>query len=494
MHRHTAPSPPARHRARTRALGTVALALLGVLLLSGCTVRTQGAQMPPAHDTSAPDWLPLRSEVLQSFIVAGSYEAARGREEGIQPAGYQRRLDDLPEDASGGELVELRVGVRHGGSGPERQGPWDSGSRLQLAYDPDNDLRFPLDDPEQQSPADAQWLQPDASGLIAEQTFSAPYAALEGVTFALQAPMLVSPGTATIGPDTVTATTLPDGTIYAATIGPGATVEVLGSEGIFVAIRLSDGSIGYAWNGAFANLPRPEAAASGALIIELLDSDGAVIRSSRIESGDLRHDPRRTVRWDNVGDSIGRTFTLRWRVEGTPAIGLRLLPDDPYADGALQSDPTADIAFRPRFHIGDPLLDIPLDQLERDDDWLIVRDLPDLMPRSTVRLTIVPGDGPDADDLQFAIARDRWLYGTWGATNADRVSFRGALFLQTRYERDVDLRGTLGSATDALRDGVSDDAVFAGIWLLLLGTATVGGGWLLVRRPTSTATNRGGRD
>ncbi len=470
------------------------LALLAVLLLSGCTVRTQGAQMPPPHDATTPDWLPLRSEVIQSFIVAGSYEAARGREPGIQPADYQRRLDGLPEDASGGELVELRIGIRHGGSGPERQGPWDSGSRLQLAYDPDSDLRFPLDDPAEQQLADAQWLQPDASGVIAEQTFVAPYAALEGVTFALQGPMLVSPGTATIGPDTVTATTLPDGTIYAATIGPGATVEVLGSAGIFVAIQLSDGSIGYAWNGAFADLPTPEPAARGALIIELLDSDGAVIRTNRIESGDLRNDPRRTVRWESVGDSTGRAFTLRWRVDGTPAIGLRLLPDNPYEEGTLQSDPGADVAFRPRFHIGDPLLDVSIDQLQRDDDWLVVRDLPELMPRSTVRLTIVPGDGPDTDDLQFGIARDRWLYGTWGATNADRVSFRGALFLQTRYERDVDLRGTLGSATAALRDGVSDDAVFAGIWLLLLSASTIGGGWLLVclRRSTPpTATDRG---
>jgi hypothetical protein len=88
-------------------------------------------QSPVLHDYGSTNWLPLTAEVEQSFISGPGNSAAIENDPGTTPEEYLERLSRLPEDARGGSLQRLRVGLRLSG---RDDAAWDTNARLQLAY------------------------------------------------------------------------------------------------------------------------------------------------------------------------------------------------------------------------------------------------------------------------------------------------------------------------------------------------------------------------
>jgi hypothetical protein len=129
------------------------------------------------------------------------------------------------------------------------------------------------------------------------------------------------------------------------------------------------------------------------------------------------------------------------------------------------------------------LLDIALDDLPRDGDWLTIEQPPSLSSGQVVNLRIVPGEGHDADRLQYGVTPDRAPYGAWMATNAAGSNAGGALLLRTVYERDVALRPMLTDTLHQLRDAAADDLAFSAVWAIALTGLLAGAGWLWRLRP-----------
>jgi hypothetical protein len=111
-------------------------------------------------------------------------------------------------------------------------------------------------------------------------------------------------------------------------------------------------------------------------------------------------------------------------------------------------------------------MDLAVDALPRDGDWVRVPDPPGVESRRVVSLEVVPGAGPGAGALQYGITPDRMPYGGWMATTGDGASLSGALLLQTRYDRNVALGAIAGSATSHLRSAARRDVMFAAVWVL----------------------------
>lgn len=102
------------------------------LLLSGCSAQVAGMQSPVLHDYGSIDWIPVTQEIEQRFIAGSGNSAAVQNDPGTTPGEYQARLSQLPEDARGGTLRRLRLGLRLSG---RNDAAWNTGARLQLAYD-----------------------------------------------------------------------------------------------------------------------------------------------------------------------------------------------------------------------------------------------------------------------------------------------------------------------------------------------------------------------
>lgn len=129
------------------------------------------------------------------------------------------------------------------------------------------------------------------------------------------------------------------------------------------------------------------------------------------------------------------------------------------------------------------LFDTSVDSLPRDGGWLTIGRPPSLTSGQVVNLRIVPGNGRDAERLQYGITPDRVPYGGWIASNADGGGAGGALLLRTTYERDVALRPVLTGAFRALRAAPRDDLRFSVVWALSLAGLLAGAGWIWNSRP-----------
>jgi hypothetical protein len=134
-----------------------------------------------------------------------------------------------------------------------------------------------------------------------------------------------------------------------------------------------------------------------------------------------------------------------------------------------------------------PLLDLSMDDLPRDGDWLRIEDPPSITSGEVVNLRIVPGAGPDADRLRYGVIPDRAPYGGWLATNAAGESAGGALLLRTSYERNVALNSIVTDGLANLRDAAGADLLFGAAWALALAGMLTGAGWLCRLPPARDA-------
>jgi hypothetical protein len=166
------------------------------------------------------------------------------------------------------------------------------------------------------------------------------------------------------------------------------------------------------------------------------------------------------------------------------AVGLRL-------EGANELEPSGvwDTGARLQLIGADaaPILDLSVDGLPRDGDWLTIEDPPTIVSGQVVSLRIVPGDGPDADRLRYGVIPDRAPYGGWFATNAAGDSAGGALLARTAYERNVALGSVVSDGLANLRDAARDDLLFGAAWALALAGMLAGAGWLWRLRPARDA-------
>lgn len=105
------------------------LALLTLLALTGCTTRTAGMQAPLAHDHDPLYWRPLDSTVAQTFVVAPAYTALVENDPATDAATLQQRIANLPDDARGSKLVELRIALR-----PAADLTFDDESTIELRH------------------------------------------------------------------------------------------------------------------------------------------------------------------------------------------------------------------------------------------------------------------------------------------------------------------------------------------------------------------------
>ena len=117
-------------QSKLRLLPLVALV---PLLLAGCSAQVSGMQSPALHDYGALEWVPVDREIQQSLIVGTGYSAAIENDQTTTPEELVARLAALPEDATSGELIELRLPLRLS-EGPD--GAWDSGATIQVRREP----------------------------------------------------------------------------------------------------------------------------------------------------------------------------------------------------------------------------------------------------------------------------------------------------------------------------------------------------------------------
>lgn len=162
-------------------------------------------------------------------------------------------------------------------------------------------------------------------------------------------------------------------------------------------------------------------------------------------------------------------------------VGLRL-------EGASELQPSGvwDTGARVQIVVASesaPILDVAVDDLPRDGDWLSIENPPQVTSGQVVSLRLVPGDGPDAERLRFGVTPDRAPYGGWVANIEGGNSAGGALLLRTTYVRDVALRQIASDSLGNLRDAARDDLLFSTVWTLALAGLLAGGGWLWRMRP-----------
>jgi hypothetical protein len=88
------------------------VALASILVAGACTTRTAGMQSPLGHDYDGLQWRPLDHSVSQAVTVAPAYTALVENDPSTSPDELRARIDALPADVRGSELVELQVLVR----------------------------------------------------------------------------------------------------------------------------------------------------------------------------------------------------------------------------------------------------------------------------------------------------------------------------------------------------------------------------------------------
>ncbi len=161
-------------------------------------------------------------------------------------------------------------------------------------------------------------------------------------------------------------------------------------------------------------------------------------------------------------------------------IGLRL-----EAANELQQSGVWDTGARLQIVYAEPaqILDLAIDDLPRDGDWLTIEEPPAVASGHVISLRLVPGDGADASNLRYGVTPDRVPYGGWDATSEDGRNAGGALLLRTIYERDVALWPVVTDILSNLRDTARDDLLFGAAWALMIAGLLTGAGWLWRLRP-----------
>jgi hypothetical protein len=419
--------------------------------------------------------------VEQTFVAGPGYAAAFADDPKTTPAQLQRRWAALPEDARTGSLADLRVGVRESGNSPATR---DSGARLQMRYDPVHDLRFPEQEFHAWDATDV-WLPTSDTGFSVSQSFVSPYALLAGITIRIATfGGDLSPGEATVGTRSTAVRSQPvDGAVLA-TLLPGAQVAVTAAAEGWTQVQMPDGMSGFVPLDAFAVLPPPQRVVSGPLALTVRDGSGAEVRSVEIASRDLHDNSHLTVPFDPLPDSAGAAYTFT--VSVPPGVTRRATAADAYADGSLQGT-AGDLVFRPVWSEQPALMDVAIDTLPRDGDWVRVTQPPEVESGHIVSLRLVPGDG----NLEYGTTPDRMPYGGWMATADDGVALSGALLVETRYDREVAIGSVTGAALSRVWAGARNDALFAGGWLLAFVGMVAAAAWLRAARPGRSVT--GGR-
>jgi hypothetical protein len=454
-----------------------ALTVVLALLLTGCSAPVTGYSSPLTHDRQPVAWLPLSMQLDQPFVTGTGYTAATGQEGAMTPEEFQARLADLPGEAHGGRWTELRAGLR---LEPPREGAWSSGARLQVVYAPEHDRRFPERDFYHWDERDV-WL-PAAVGEIARQTFVSPYPDLAGIEIRISTlGGDLSPGEAILGATAVAVWTLPFGGEYVTTLSPGGRIWVTGSAEGWARVELPDGRSGFVPLDAFAVLPEPASRPDRPLLFALYDAAGTVLRRAEVPPEALRDNAHLPIRFEPLSASQGASYIFMLAVSdepGSPGVLVRATTVDRYADGSrLESGVPVpgDVVFRPLYAESPPLLDRSVDTTRREGDWLVVRDLPHVPPGLVVALRLMQGTGPDAAHLRYGLTPGRVPYGGLRAVTGDGDDLRGALLVQARYERDVQVRPVVSAAVQRVRAAFRSDLPFMLGYLLALGGLGVAG-------------------
>lgn len=454
--------------------GTVlATALLAAALLtSACSATVTGFSSPLAHDYGSVQWLPLTEQVEQVFITGPGYADAVANDARTTPAQLQSRWLELPQDARTGDLTELRIGLRLAEDGAEARGAWDTGAQVQLVEQPAADLRFP-----EGQRTFHEWPETDVWLPVAEsytQSFVSPYANLAGITVRVATfGGDLAAGTATVGPNGAAVLALPLDGESVTTLAAGEQVAVSGAAEGWALVPLPDGGTGYAALESFAELPEPERRASDVLFA-LRDASGTIVREARVPGSVVHDNAHLTIAFEPVADSGGQTFTLQITSADTAAgnLTLRATATDEYADGARGGDGVSnDLVFRPTYEAAaQPLLDLPVDALPHDGDWIVLDDLPAIPSGIAVALRLIPGERQQAGALQYGVTSDRAPYGAQRASDAAGGTLPGALVMTTVWERDVNVRAILGDGAHNLRGALRDDLpLFAFLATLVIG-------------------------
>jgi hypothetical protein len=435
---------------------------------------------PAAHDYGPIDWYLLDAPVEQAFFVGSGYAAAVANDPAVTPAELVWRFRSLPGDAHTGRLEELRVGLR----GIEE--PWQSGgARLQLRYVPELDLRFPERDPHAW-PDDEIWLPELNGGTNIGQIFVSPYPDLNGVSLRIATFQGdLTPGEALVGSGGATVWDHPIDGQPIAVLQPGQTVGVTTALEGHAAVVLPDGELGYVPLDAFVELPPPAREVAGPLIVDLISADdGTVVRRVEVPGGELRDNSHLDVRFEPVETSRGARYFLWLTMPDTPVgagIALRATTTDTYLEGWL-GDGGEDLVFRPLYAGQEPLLDVPIDTLPRDGDWLSVREVPPLDPGVVVAVRLVPGD--QAGLVEYGVTRWRSPYGGWPA---DRVSpngaesLNGALLFQTVYQWDIDKNRMSSEFLNGVLGMFRHESSFAILYGGVMGGLVIWAGWSATR-------------
>lgn len=139
-------------------------------------------------------------------------------------------------------------------------------------------------------------------------------------------------------------------------------------------------------------------------------------------------------------------------------VGLRLSGRD---DAAWNTGARLQLAYAG----AQRLADISLDDLPRSGERIEILNLPEIEPGRELVLRLIPGNGPDAQRLQFGLTPGRAPYGGWRAASGDE-ELRGAIVFDTRYVRDV----AVGDIVQAGADRVADAGlVFLALFGLIIG-------------------------
>lgn len=454
------------------------LILLTILITSACTASVSGFTSPLAHDYGIVQWLPLTETVEQGFVSGPGYADAVANDARTTPAQFQKRLQELPEDARMGELTELRVGLRLMAEGAEARGAWDTGARLQIIPAPQLDLRFP-----ERQRGFHTWPESDVWLPVADayaQSFTSPYANLSGITVrvATFGGDLI-PGDATIGPGGGELLALPIDGDSIVSLDAGERVRVMSASEGWAQAQLPSGLTGFAPLTDFATLPQPVRRPSDVLFT-LRDESGTIVQEVIVPADSIHDNAHLTIAFDPIPASGGQSYTFEFvpTDASLDAFTLRATGDDDYRDGARSDDDMTDLVFQPEYDESSPLIDLPVDALPRDDEWVIVAN-PSTVPSAiAVALRLVPGDRDDPDQLQFGVTSDRAPYGATRATDASGAALPGALLVMTIWERDVNIQALFGDGLSNLIEAAGADPLMVAIYVTLL----IAAGAILVKQ------------
>ena len=387
-------------------------------------------------------------------------------------------------------LSGLRIGVAprtdlEGATLPRPAG----GATVAVRYAPEVDPRFP-EGAFHDWPVHQQWLGELAGERTIGQTFMSPYPGLSGITLRVATfGSDLSPGTARVRDDEpVVVAALPETDQQVAVLAPGSRVEVTGSAEGWAAVRLPDGTMGYAPLDAFAELPPPQRVNDHDVVFSLYDNTGTTVRQVTVNARDLHDNSHVTFTFDPLPDSSGAHY--RFEVvapdaTANSAVTFRFDPSDVYPEGTrLENGEPAggDLIFRPTYTQSDPLVSASLDSFSWSGlDQTLSGSFTPLAGTADRYLTLEIHRGDAPIDVSWSLLRPPG--GLPMTVDGDSSDPGGGLVFNVTYRQPVALADIIGQTVDSLGDAAAHDPLFFGAYGLAIVLVASAGIRLSRRRP-----------